>query len=114
MLPGCGAYPAPPRRRGGDQGDDLGKGGDGFLDALVEEALPQKFFFQLFKCHMEVPRPLGGQTDAVQLVLAVPGEDCDPARGNDLHAVLGSEAQGCGVPRNITHRRAPSPSFRVK
>lgn len=63
-----------------------------------KQALPQQTFLHLLEGHKQVPCPLRGQADTVELILSVPGKDGDPSRGNDLHSVLGPEAQRCRIP----------------
>ena len=88
--------------------------GQGLLVLLSKESLAQQSFFQLFKGYKQVPRTLWGEADAVHLVLPVLRKDGHPPGGDDLHPVLRPETQGGSIPRNITHRRAPSPVFQSK
>ena len=75
-----------------------------------KQALPRQLFLQLLKGHVKVPRPLRGQAAAIELILPIPGKDGHPPGGDDLHPVLGAEAQGDGVP---PEHDAPQGAFSV-
>ncbi len=63
----------------------------------IEEALRIEAGLQLFEGHRQIPRPLGGQGIAVELVGPVPGEDGDPPLGDGLHAVFRAEPEAGGL-----------------
>ena len=102
----------PHRRPGrrGDEGDFPGKFGQRLFPGRVKESLPVELFLALLKGQMEVADAVGRQLAAIELVLPVPGEYRDAAVGDDLHAVLGAEAQ---VDRLPPEEDAPDGSLRV-
>ena len=94
-------------RRGGDQGDAPGKGGQGALARRVKQPLPLQLFPQLLKGQVQRPPAVGEQLGAVELHLPVPGKDGQPAKGQHPHAVGGLEAQPGRVPPEEDAPQAP-------
>ena len=82
---------------GGDDGDLLRVRGQGHLVGGVEEPLLPELLLELLEGHRQIPRPLGSQGIAVELVGPVPGKDRDPAGGHCLHAVLRPEPEAGGL-----------------
>ena len=75
----------------------------------VENPLLEQAGLQLFKGHRQVPRPLRGQADAVELILSVPWKDGHPPGGDDLHTVLGLKPQGGRVAAEHDAPQGPFP-----
>ena len=74
-----------------------------------KEPLLQQAVFQLFKSHRQVPRPVRGHADTVQLILSVPGKDGHPPGGDDLHPVPRLKAQGGRVAPEHDAPQGPLP-----
>ena len=93
----------------GHHSDALGIPGQRLFVSGIKKSLGVELGLELLEGHCQVSRSLRGQSVAVELVGAVPGEHGDPAPGDDLHAVFRPEPQaGCLSPEHDTPQGAVS------
>ena len=82
---------------GGHDADGLRIRWQGLLVLRRKKSLLPQLFLQLLKGHIQIAHAVGLQGGAVELIRAVPREHAHPPHGDDLHAVLGLEAQPAGL-----------------
>ena len=77
----------------------------------VKKPLPVELLLAGLEGQMESAQSVGRELGTVKLILTVPGEDGDPAKGHHLHPVLGTKAQGGRLPPEHDAADGPFPVF---
>ncbi len=64
----------------------------------LEEPLTVELLLQLLESCVQISRPVRREGGTVELIAAVPRENRNPSKGQDLHTIFRAEAQGHGFP----------------